>query len=51
MLDTARSSEKSHNEFLLSLRSIPIGPHLPSQEKFYTTEHKNTQDMPLIPLN
>ena len=29
-LDTANSSGKSLDDLLLSLRSMPIGPHLPS---------------------
>ena len=34
-LDTAKSSGKYLDDLLLSLRSTPIGPHLPPK-KFYT---------------
>ena len=46
-LDTAKSSGKSLKDLLLSLRSTPIGPHLPFHEKFYTTKHQISQDNPL----
>ena len=39
-LDTAKSSGKSLNDLLLSLRSMPIGPHLPSRKIL----HNRTQD-------
>ena len=40
-LDTARSSGKSLNDLLLSLRSTPIGPHLPCPREIL---HNRTQD-------
>ena len=40
-LPTANSSGKSLDELLLSLRSMPIGPHLPSPREIL---HNKTQD-------
>ena len=42
-LATANSSGKSINDLLLSLRSMPIGPHLPSPREIL---HNRTQDQP-----
>ena len=40
---TANSSGKSLDDLLLSLRSMPIGPHLPSPREIL---HNRTQDQP-----
>ena len=42
-LATANSSGKSLNDLLLSLRSMPIGPHLPSPREIFLNR---TQDQP-----
>ena len=43
-LDSTKSSVTSLNDLLLSLRSTPIGPHLPSPEKFYTIRPRIDQE-------
>ena len=43
-LDTVKSSGKSLDGLLISLRSTPIGPHLPPLEKFCTIGPRIDQD-------